>query len=649
VSLEELIVAADTLLRLGAPARAGELLDLAAGRSAPDGERLLRAGLCALAAGDLERAESELDRAEPFLSAGVAAVARVQLASRRGDWSAVADTLAGLGDDGPAGSTRVAALAALLRTDPERALELCAADPDPQGILPVLIAILARHAGGLEPAPPPAFGAGSARSTSEFLLGAPGARRSPLHAAALLLALETPGFQAFAAHELRRLAVAYPTNPWPVVLEAEACRRLGAQAEAELLLSDVTARQSAFTPAWDLLEQAVRERVRAPDHPQLTLVRESRLLSSARARPDSPEAMVLLSRKDRAEGHPKRAQNVALSSLAVRPDWAEGLAEVARAASDLGDHNQAVTAWREVLLDRSPHVARPFVPDFLRALAIAAADPGSGLTPGAHERVLKEVADQLPHDPRLALARARLALSAEPDNPALGTARAFGRLDAFLAAHPDTTLESLQPGSSEDWAEFYVAIDPEVAQAFLRSQREREPGNLELWLQLGRVLQSSGEIDGAAQTLLRVTRISPDPRPRLALARSTISRCLPPRAIQGLVGPGVRPTDPDQALESQLIWARGLLRQVTRNSWVNAALSLAEPWARHDRVEDPGLRSELGELYATALLARGQVGDADAALVALDLALEDCDDPYRRAYLAALSGLARVGHGERAP
>ena len=112
---------------------------------------------------------------------------------------------------------------------------------------------------------------------------------------------------------------------------------------------------------------------------------------------------------------------------------------------------------------------------------------------------------------------------------------------------------------------------------------------------------------------------------------------------------GTRNLDERSALESQLIWARGLLRQVTRSSWTNAATSLGELWSRHEGIEFPDLKRELGELYATALLARGLTGDADAARAAADLAATGCEDPYRRTYLAALSGLARVGHGDRTP
>ncbi|MAF65760.1 MAG: hypothetical protein CMJ84_08895 [Planctomycetes bacterium] len=646
---EDLELAADTLLRLGAPEEASGLLDLLAGRRAVDGALLLRASLCALAAGDLERAEIELDRAEPFLSNAAAAVARVQLASRREDWATVADSTRGLGDDGPAGAPHVAALTALLGANPERALELCAMDPNPPGALQTLVDALARHASGTAPAPADGLGPDGARVMAEFLLGKGPSRRSPLHAAALLLALETPGFQAFAAHELRGITPPMRENPWPATLEAEACLRLDARAEAENLLRGVTTRQGAFVPAWDQLEHAVRERVRTTDHPHLTELRERRLTSRARAEPDSPESLVLLARKDRAEGHPLRAQAAALAAMRARPGWVEALAEAARAASAAGAHTQAVTAWRRVLLEHPPHIARPFVPDLLDALAGGAAGREPSLDAATRSAALEEVSEHLADDPRLALARARLVLLDKPDNPALGIARAFGHLDAFLAGHPDTTLESLQPGSSEAWAEFYVAIDPEVAETFLRSQREREPGNVELWLQLGRVQRRSGAIDEATETLLRGTRISPDPRLRLELARSASSKAIPTNSLQSLLGPRTHPTGGRVALEAQLISARALLRQPARNAWLNAATSLAELWQRHERVESADLRRELGELFATALLARGQEGDAEVAEVALALAVEGLEDPYRLTYLRTLAGLARVGHGKARP
>jgi tetratricopeptide (TPR) repeat protein len=646
---EDISLAADTLLRLGAAREGTELLGAFARLRQVDGPLLLRAGLCALAAGDLEQAEGQFDRAEPFLPHATAAIARILLDSRREDWAAVADSVAGLSDDGPSGSSRVAALAALLGANPERTIELCSMDPEPDAALPILIEALARLASGSAPGVPAGLGPNGELHTVRFALGKRDARRSPLHAAALLLALETPGFRAFAAHELRRLGAEDPTNPWPAILEAEACLRLGAQAEAENILWGVTARQAQFAPAWDLLEHAVRGRVRTPDHPQLSDLRERRLTSRARLQPDSPEGLVLLARKDRQEGLPRRAQAAALAALQARPDWVEALAEAGRAATLAGDHQQALTAWRKVLLEHSPHEAQPFVPDLLEALAQATASPGEGLEPRTEHATLEEVAASLPDDPRLALARARLALAEQADNPALGIARAFGHLDAFLAAHSDTTLESLQPGSSEAWARFYVAIDPEVAQAFLRSQREREPGNLELWLQLGRVLRRGGAIDEATLMLMRASRISPDPRFALELARTTITKSVHPRAVRALVGPQTRAAGGRQALEAQLISARAELRQVTRKSWLDAARALEAIWRGREWIEHPDLARELGELYAIALLLRGDAGDEQAALAAVAVAIEGVRDPYRLTYLRAIGGLARVGRGDRRP
>lgn len=644
---EDLLRAVDTLLRLGAAREATDLLGVLAGLREADGPTLLRASLCALAAEDLEQAEILLDRAEPFLPRATATIARILLESRRENWAVVMDTVAGLGNDGPSGSSRVAALGALLAANPERAIELCAMDPEPAAPLPTLIAALTHLASDSTTTRPAALGTNGGRHTTDFILGKRDARRSPLHTAALLLALETPGFRAFAAHELLRLGAELPNNPWPATLEAEACLLLGAQAEAENILWGVTARQAGFGPAWSLLEQAVRARVHTPDHPQLNDLRERRLTSRARLAPDSPEALILLARKDRAEGSPRSAQAAALAALQARPDWIEAVAEAARAATLAGDHAQALTAWRKVLLEYPPHEAQPFVPDLLDALARKTSGAEESLTLKARKATLEEAAESLPDDPRLPLARARMALAAEIDNPALGIARAFGHLDAFLAAHPDITLESLQPGTSEAWASFYLEIDPEIAQTFLRSQREREPGNLELWLQLGRVLRNTGAIDEATLILLRARRISPDPRFRLELARTTTARAVPTRSVRTLVGPQTRAAGEREALASQLITARAQLRQVTPKSWVNAAKDLAGIWGRREQIEHADLARELGELYAIALLARGDAGDFQVALQAVAAATQGVTDPYRQTYLRALEGLARVGRDAR--
>jgi tetratricopeptide (TPR) repeat protein len=243
-------------------------------------------------------------------------------------------------------------------------------------------------------------------------------------------------------------------------------------------------------------------------------------------------------------------------------------------------------------------------------------------------------------DPLAALALAEAELAAPGTGAATALAIVFGRLDLFRerAGRP---LDELRPGATAAWAAFYERYDPPRALELVRAELDRRPHSIDLWLLLGRALDSAGEREEAIRQYEAVRRMLPDPRASRALARLYSQTGRASEEVQAAIEETVRLAElagPDAGL--RLDFARSLA-YANPEAREQALGLMEELWSTRGAGAGAELVLEIGELYGTLLCWRGDPADRERARAVLGEVETLARDPARRTLLRAMAGLAR--------
>lgn len=622
VTSSTVLAAASTLLRLGAADKALLVLRKLDEPRTRTGESLVTLGLAALADGKFDAASEAIDRAEAYLRSDAASYARLVVAGVRGEWSSVeraaSELVASLGSE----STPRAAALRVLAGDPARALDgaRAALATDPNDTLWTILAAAAR-ARLTESAPssapfelPPAFGPAADVQTRLFVRGSELFPHDPREVALVVAALEDPLLAPWAGARLSALDPAKYGELWPALCESSLLQAIGEGAEARLVLADATRRFPRCLPAWNELEALIRRRSGGADHPELRALRDRRLEALGLASPESPEGLLLRARRALDEGLAQPAEALAQRAIERRPAWPEAQAVLAAALAKEERYPESIEAWRRACVDPPATESRPWVAGFLDTLSEAELVDPPVTRPSDTLAELERLAKHLPDDPRVALALAELELRRDPRNPTLCVARAYARLEGFRNAHMGRTLAELQPGSAADWARFYASLDPEAARKFLESERLREPGNIELWIQLGSALRQAGELERSTDSLLFAARMCPDPRAYWELATTLAARAAPPPQVKTALD-RARDLERGDPLETRSVLEREpLLEEAIERATGDAPGEVSE-LLEQSPSEPEGLRITEGDVgsEATELPSEDEPDDADAA------------------------------------
>ena len=641
--LQDSLEIADTMLRFGEEAGALAILDPLEARLGNDlGPVLLRRALTLLAAGDLKNGRTAAERAEPFLTELQGSVQSLLFQARRGDWLACEAIAQRLLELAPPEEPELAALLFLLVGREDEALELSefALEIAPEVPAWALIHACASARIGREFELPPEYGERGTSETLAFLLGTEQAPHDPREVVPLLLASELPAFRAYAQGVLRTMDRDVSGTLWPTLLEAGLLEAMGHTAEGVPLLEALAASYPDCLPVWERIERLVARLLGSPDHPRVRELREARLEVIAQLSPDGPEAKLLEATQRWRAGELGAALRNALAISAVRPDWDDVNLLLARVYTDRGEWDEAQAAWRALL--EPQEFGRRVLPDYLDMLARANADPSGWLSTEDLQAELKALSIEFPSDPRVPLALARLDMTLDPRNPAIGVARALTRLDHFRAKHPGVSLEELQRDSTAAWASLYVEIAPSAAEEFLSAELELEPGDTELWRLLGRVQRELGDLEGSVRWLILANRISPSADIEIEFARTLIASGADTRAVNGALRTLRKEPAPAAKLESALLLAEAQLNQTPEIAWEKAVELLAPYWEGRAIFQGKQERARLAELYARGLLLRGKQGDAERAEGVLREGLEFAARPYQSESMEALASTARA-------
>ncbi len=640
-STAETLKLADVFLRLQETQGALTILEgLEGSPGVPPGPIIFRRSLALLARGDLAAAEVEIDRCESFLPEAQGAILRLLLEGQRADWTACARTAEQLFELAPPEDPELAALLYLLMGEEQEALELAdfALEFAPQSLVWTLTASIARLRSGQPLSVASDFGVRGIVQTQRFLTGAPDESIDPRQVVPLLLAAELPAFHPYLQAELRSIDSQQRGKLWPRLLEANLLALMQLSGEARPVLEQLAATFPDCLPAWEELEWVLTEQLGSPDHPRVLAVRKNRIEIMAKAYPDGLEAVLLEAAEAMHQGNLGPALRLTQRVVDERPDWFPARVQLAQIQTEMRHWTEAREAWTWATGHEDERRGRRAVAGFIDMLARAAADD-EHFTQEQQRSELTLLEQVHPDDPRPPLALARLDLTLDAANPAIGVSRALVRLRSFREQHKGLSLEELQRGSTKEWAEFFVEASPGAAEDFLRAELELQPGDLELWRLLGRVLRELGDLEASTDFLMRAARMAPDTALRLEIARTLVVGGAETRMVAKILR-GITGTR-EEELDAQLLNIESMLSQYIPRMWQVAVTKLKPLWDSRTDLDKADERARLALIYARALLLRGEVDDPQTAEQALLSHLRYADKLYQLEYMQALIGIAR--------
>lgn len=640
-SKKDWLALADRLLASGEP-KVAELLLTRLDEEAETrgGDVLVRLCAAALAEGDAPRLAAAIERTQAFDTHGSLAFLEVLNRVREGRFDDLSPAIAELRESGFKLNALQAALLDLLEMHFEAVEEparLALENEKDAPLWHLCVAAATIEAQQIW-APPPFFGAQAAKETRFFLRG-----RAEEHdvrlALAVVFAMPSPLGAGWARAQVRAMTPASFGTLWPAFLEASLLRSIDDVAGARAALERLLAEHSDFGPAWDALERwlPADEDIDARALVELRMRRAQALVDLSGTRPQRQldTARILDLRGDR-EGALKAARKAVELNPASGPiQW-----KLARLCARGGRIREAFEAYATAVRLLRPGADLLCANEILDLVPTALRADPPAITSEEAFQALVILVQKLPHHPRIALSIARLDLASDPQNPALGVARASLRLTRFREAHKKDSLESLAPGSTADWAGFYLSIDPDRAEEFLKKELALDPGSLEPWLLLGRVYDAQGRTREAVDQFQLVLRLAPSGAVQREYLRLMARRELTLEEIEKLVKDVVESAGLDQRdAEIALLRGQALLNSSTGR--LPAAIRAFEE-AEQEPAPAPAFREKHGFLSSFALLARGTKDDLERASTLLSGIRPLVTDPYAKDLLEALAGLARL-------
>jgi tetratricopeptide (TPR) repeat protein len=633
----------DGMLRHGAAEAALPLLRRLDGdRRSRGGEVLVRLAWTQLVLGDQDGLSQTIERAAAFDTGGGVDLVGVLACARSPTWSGLSQAVAALKKSAWRPTRLQAAALSTLegRGKAARAMIDAALSERPVDPLWVLADAFARKEDGAEVREAPDFfGPETDGETARFVAG--DRPKDPRLVGCILLALDTPiaaGWVATRIGDLSGVVADEATPLWPTWLAARVARSSGEPLSERRLLENLVRRWPGFGPAWDRLEQIARA-LRAPEE-MIENLREQRLHALGERSGTEAERYLDIARIQRRGGDLDGALETARRAAERDLESGEIRAELGRIHALRGEWKEAVDAGLRASLSEKPSSDARSTGALIQALAAAGLGTPPALPVEARIADLEALEKRCPDDPRVPVARAHLELELDPRNPTLSVARAYARLERFLATHKDVALENLCIGAESAWTDLLLSLDPKRAQDFLEGERGRDPAALEPWIQLGRVHTATAAPDQEVDDLDLVRRMAPIPRVLREHARVRLAGAPTLSEINALMRNTSRAegrTQPDAEMSLHLAEACFDLGP----KGLQPALILLKqlPWA-------PDLPSSISApaalLRAEVLVARGQGGDATRASQILADLEGRIADPYRATLALACASLASL-------
>ena len=344
------------------------------------------------------------------------------------------------------------------------------------------------------------MGSTSASAARVWCTG-PDGKRSARLAAAWLIAMREPAAAAVVQANLTATAAALPEGVWDhwmlATLQRSSGDRVGARHTSEALV----AAAPDFGPGWEVLgqlgwRQETSERERA--------ARELKRMEGLGAlAAELWERKLLEGVYQYLDGSPAKALELAGEAAALQPRSLRVARLGALAAAKLGEDAQLLSWTRQALSPRTDTVDE-LTPREAAELVHIAAEASllivrSGERTAQTRALWDDLAAARTKDPLATLAAARLYLTLDARNPAVGVTRAMSRLARFREQHAKACLDDLAPGATHEWTLFHSSLDPQAAEEFLAAERRLQPALASLWMDSPDVAAAAGRLVTAAQ------------------------------------------------------------------------------------------------------------------------------------------------------
>ncbi|MFT7670368.1 MAG: tetratricopeptide (TPR) repeat protein [Planctomycetota bacterium] len=640
----EMLLLADGCLREQQELAAKTLLGRLDPSQLEDPGILLRREVLLALRGDTGQASATVERAGSFLEDDEYLVSRLLLDGLRADWSRARKDALELAQTTSARTPLLGSLIDLLSDQEERAYENTKFGLSLTPLTPkwIIANNIARQALGLEVECPPAFGSRGRHELDALLNGRGSVIIDPRAVTVLLIASEYKTFEPYVTGVLTDMKSADRGIIWPSILKAELLASVGQELTAVDAYEKILATNGDCLPAWDGLEQIQIKNYGSSEHSQVARVRNRRLAALAIADPEGAAGLLIAAKRLRNQGDTKSALRLQLKAQGMAPDWYETRSAVARTYTDMGHWEAALEEWRGLVTDSDANQAARAITGYIRALGRASITVPPMIQMSQIKSELDRLNQSHPFNPRVVLALAKLDLLLDERNPAQGLDRAWSRLRNLRDFHGQRSLENVQRGATEAWANFYVETDPDSSEDFILTELQRQPGNLFLWRLLGKVQRELDKFDESIQVLTSVASMAPSSEAKIELAASyTAKGAAPSLVMRALQEAADLREDGESTLESQLIRAEALLNDYDKESWDSAILHLEAIYEQRHQFEGPEFSTKFASLYARALLLRGKPGDARRAVNTLAPELPKTRVPYQREQFHVLIGIGQ--------
>ncbi len=527
-----------------------------------------------------------------------------------------------------------------------------------------------------------------------FLLRAGDNQRNPRTMYARLLALESPDWRLWAVADFAHLKPTVPGSMWASYLSGRGQASAGMAQDAERTWRTVLRSWPTFVPAWDALEKARLERLRRFDHVDMVRLRADRRLALGARPGEAAEELLTEAWAREIAGNLTGALESVRASVELDQELAPAWFKLGQLCHRLAEWDSAIAAMRRAARSAEVETASPIVEEFVSVLRDARAALPERISAESVRADLAELALRFPNDPGVVLAQARAELDQEDIAPAVRVARAYDRLDRFLARLDEAaiataaqlkaeraaalakpvargkagrnptpravmdmlipsrattlrpakgqrqSLDQLRPGSTGAWKDFYQSLEPARAEAFVRSELLRSPGSLELWRMLCEALVAQGRRAEATRLFELMARMVPAGKTHRALADLYAGTGAVPAKVQASIAAAVLVegrTAPD--VDLLFLLARELTS--TPQGMTQGLQVLEGLWQQRDaaigRIKD----LDIGQLYGTALVQRADPADRQLASSLLnEVSAAITNDRARKNLVDALALLA---------
>jgi len=671
-----LIDACDALLEAGEAQLALKITErLDAVPVTRGGDVLFRIALASLYSEDFAGAHEALERAEAFVSDGTVELAHLVVAIAERNWVDVPTRIDALKRSLYEPTALEGVIWTLLAEDHETAyqaataaLEVDARDAG-WGLVLAASQIMMDRSIDL----PPYFGTHVEEETRRALRGNEIAGQDPRDIFGLLLALNIEGWDVWATPRLFDLAGEDSQRLWAHFFGALGYAEAGERTNAIELLEELVEAYPSFGPAWDELERLVREEHPRDDyHPSVIGLRKRRSVALG---PDQ-SGDTLRNAMDSAaiellEGDPATGVEILKRALDERETpTLQGRDLLARLYAKMGEYNRALIEYSLVasgLPEASDHPLVDHVVKVIEQGIRHEIDGVPALRLITAIRTLNQLETRFPRDPLIVLMLAKLKIRDDVRNPVLAVPYARRQIEALrrraalgpvpspeegeefesepldlaaLSFEPATpaTLEQLRKGASRAWVDFLQTLDMELAEEVLQHDLLITPGNLDLWILLGRIKEGQKRSSEALRLYRTIVQMSSDPETHYRIAWIL--------ATQGGDGPTIEEhlasidsIELDRDPRARLVRARAELQRKEPDFETSLA-ALEELWSQRESLGPELTPTEIGRTLAQGLLLRHEARDLERLKSFMpELDEYTMDSPYLADLTLCLAGL----------